>query len=129
MIRFFIIFSFVFITAGLHGQVVFNEPPALTAVLKRYIASNKSQNEIDGWRIQVLATTDRRQLEQSYRRFKETFPDLKVEWVHQEPYYKITAGAFVSRRTSLAMCQEVRKQFSQALPVVDRIPYDEIINK
>lgn len=129
MIRFFTVLSFVFLAGGIHGQVVLNEPPALTAVINRYIASNKSQNDIDGWRIQVLATTDRRQLEQSYRRFKETFPDLKAEWVHQEPYYKINAGAFVSRRTSLAMCQEVRKQFSQALPVVDRIPYDEIINK
>jgi len=132
MMRRTILTFFVFLvglSSSLKGQVVFNEPPALTAALKKYITDCKSQEDVEAWRIQVLATTDRRQLDGAFRRFKELFPELHAEWVHQEPYYKLKAGAFFTRRESLATCHEIRQHFGQALPVTERIAYADLIKE
>lgn len=128
MTRWILISSFLICLPTLsEAQVVFNEPVELTAALQKYISDCKEQEDVEAWRIQVLATTDRRQMETAFRRFKELFPELDVEWVHQEPYYKLKAGAFINRRQSLAMCQEVRQHFAQALPVIERIAYEDLI--
>lgn len=122
-----IVFFFMCIPILSDAQVVFSEPVELTAALQKYISDCKEETDMEAWRIQVLATTDRRQMETAFRRFKELFPELDVEWVHQEPYYKLKAGAFINRRQSLAKCQEVRQHFSQALPVIERIAYEDLI--
>ena len=113
----------------LEGQIVFNEPATLKAAVQRYISENKSMTEIEGWRIQVLATTDRRQMEQVYKRFQDLFPEIDIDWVHEQPYYRLKVGAFEKRRECLPLCHEIRQQFSQALPVTERVEIEEIIKQ
>ena len=119
----------LFVGLTSNAQVVFNEPATLKAVIRQYISENKAQTEIDGWRIQVLATTDRRQMEQTYKRFQDLFPEISINWVHEQPYYRLKVGAFHERRECLPLCQEIRKHFTQALPVTERVELEEIINQ
>ena len=121
--------ALIFLGIASNAQVVFNEPATLKAAIMQYISQNKSQTEIDGWRIQVLATTDRRQMEQAYRRFKALFPKIDIRWVHEQPYYRLKVGAFHQRRECLPLCQEIRKHFTQALPVTEQVELEEIINQ
>lgn len=111
------------------AQIVFNEPAGLQRVMKMYRASNMLETEMDGWRIQVLATTDRRHMETARSQFERMYPDIKIEWEHQNPYYKLKAGAFTDRRETLAKCHEIKKSFSQAIPIRERISYEDIIGK
>lgn len=130
MIRSFIVTGILLFTClSLNAQIVFNEPATLKAVIRQYITENKSKTEVDGWRIQVLATTDRRQMEQAYKRFQDLFPEIDIHWVHEQPYYRLKVGAFHERRECLPLCQEIRKHFTQALPVTERVELEEIINQ
>ena len=130
MTRSFLLTSILlFIGLASNAQVVFNEPATLKAAIRQYITENKSKTEIDGWRIQVLATTDRRQMEQVYKIFQDLYPEIDIHWVHEEPYYRLKVGAFHERRECLPLCQEIRKHFTQALPVTERVELEEIINQ
>lgn len=89
---------------------------------------NREKTEISAWRIQVLATTDRRMMEQTKSRFARTFPYLKTRWTHKDPYYQIKAGAFATKIEALPELDKVKRKFRKAHLVRDFIPYSEIVN-
>lgn len=110
-----------------YGQVNIIEPPALSNAMRIFIEQNKGVKEINAWRVQVLATTDRRQMEEAKRQFERLFPDMQAEWSHEQPYYKIKVGAYLKRREAMSVCQEVKKNFRQAITVFERVEYSELI--
>ena len=71
-----------------------------------FISKNKSTYQIDGWRIQIMATTDRRKMEEAKSDFLANYPNISVDWTHSKPYYRLRAGAFTSKLGS-------RKTFAQ----------------
>ena len=110
-----------------YGQVTIIEPPAISNAMRIFVEQNKGVKEINAWRVQVLATTDRRQMEEAKRQFERLFPDMQAEWSHEQPYYKIKVGAYLKRREAMSVCQEVKKNFRQAITVFDRVVYSELI--
>jgi hypothetical protein len=110
-----------------YGQVRLVEPPALSNAMRIFIEQNKGIKEVNAWRVQVLATTDRRQMEEARRQFEKLFPDMQSEWSHEQPYYKIKVGAYLKRREALSVCQEIKKNFRQAITVFERVEYSELI--
>lgn len=110
-----------------YGQVNIIEPPALSNAMRIFIEQNKGIKEVNAWRVQVLATTDRRQMEEAKRQFERLFPDMQAEWSHEQPYYKIKVGAYLKRREAMSVCQEVKKNFRQAITIFERVEYSELI--
>jgi len=72
-------------------------------MMKKYTSDNKAQTELAGYRIQLLATTDRQKVERSMNKFKALFPAINVDWEHNKPYYKLRAGAYRTRLIQVAM--------------------------
>jgi hypothetical protein len=63
-------------------------------LLELFQTENEEVTKVPGWRVQVLATTDRNRLETVESAFKVNYPSISVDWVHTKPYYKLRAGAF-----------------------------------
>lgn len=110
----------------LASQCTVKEPSSVTQMLKRYEESNRSSEEVQAWRIQVVATTDRRLMEGTRARFRRDFPALKCTWSHKAPYYQVQAGAFATKQEALPEIGRVKDKFPKAYLVVDRIKYDEL---
>lgn len=87
---------------------------------------NRQQDEIQGWRIQVVATTDRRLMETTKSKFRSYFPQIHSSWTHNAPYYQFQAGAFFDKKEALPVLAEVKNKFPKAYLVVDRISYEEL---
>jgi len=109
-------------------NITVNEPLGVQRMMSLYESVNRSRTEIPAWRIQVLATTDRRMMEQTKARFSRYFPYLRTRWTHNEPYYQIKAGAFSSKIEALPELEKVKRHFSKAHLVVDQIPYSELMD-
>ena len=109
-------------------NITINEPIGVQRMMSLYETINRSRTEIPAWRIQVLATTDRRMMEQTKARFSRYFPYLRTRWTHNEPYYQIKAGAFSSKIEALPELEKVKKHFNKAHLVVDQIPYNELMD-
>jgi len=107
-------------------QTTITEPESVTQMLDMYEARNRENKEVQGWRIQIVATTDRRLMESTRSRFRSEFPDVKSKWYHKAPYYQLQAGAFATKREALPEIDKVKKKFPKAYLVVDRIPYKEL---
>ena len=111
---------------GLVAQCTVKEPTTVTQMLKRYEDANRSSDELQAWRIQVVATTDRRLMESTRSKFRSYFPALKCTWSHKAPYYQVQAGAFSTKQEALPEIARVKNKFPKAYLVVDRIKYDEL---
>src|SRR5690606_20809522 len=74
-------------THGLRAQVQVTEEPGITRAIAQWKQYNLEHAEVRGWRVQISATTDRRQMETNKRLFERIYPDFPLVFVHNEPYY------------------------------------------
>ena len=93
-----------------------------TMYLNQYLSESKR----DGWRIQFYSTTDRRNMENTLRRLKNKYPNVKFSWVFNNPYYQVRAGAFLNRKESIPLQNELKKEFPGAFTVADQIDFSEL---
>lgn len=117
-----------FSTVIAQGQVNEKVDPNVTALMKRFVEANKSTKTINGWRIQILATTDRQRMEDALRQFESLYPNIPADWVHTKPYYKLRAGAYTSKRDALATLYVLKNDYPTAYPIQDsEIKPEELI--
>ena len=93
-----------------------------------FAETNKANTEIEGWRIQILATTDRQRMETVRQSFLYRYPNIPVDWVHNKPYYKLRAGAFSSKLEALRLKYILDDDYPGTYPVKDtNISPEELI--
>jgi hypothetical protein len=108
-----------------HGQLV--EEPQITDLLDRWKAYNQEHQEISGWRIQIMASIDRRQMETARRTFEKRYPEYPVLFVHNEPYFHLKVGAFMTMQKAQAFLRKMQPDYPQAIPVTDNLKVEELL--
>ena len=83
-------------------EIQLNEDPKVTALQRNWVNANRANPRVDGWRVQIMASTDRTQVEEGRNRFRQLYPDIAADWVQEKPYYKLRVGAFRSKLEALA---------------------------
>jgi septal ring-binding cell division protein DamX len=121
--------SIVFaIAAQAQGNITEKVDPAVTSLMKRFSDANKSTKTISGWRIQIVATTDRQRIEDALRKFQSQYPDIPADWMQAKPYFKLRAGAYTSKRDAMAALHQLKADYPAAYPVQDsEIKPEELI--
>ena len=118
LMLFIILFSCSF--ALLQAQnVTINEDFPIGKMMDSYTAKSKSTYQIDGWRIQIMATTDRRKMEEAKSEFLTNYPNISVDWTHSKPYYRLRAGAFTSKLDASRLLYILKEDYPSAYPAKD----------
>lgn len=120
-----LILSCMFLQTRGYSQLI--EEPEVTGLMERWKVHNLGNNEIKGWRIQILATVDRRQMESIRRRFENIYPDYPIHTTHNDPYFLLKTGAFLSMQKAQAFLKKLQKEYPAAIPVADLIKADELL--
>ena len=131
MFRFsFLFFFFLMSVSFANAQSVsLNEDYLITRMMEKYVESNRMAEKVEGWRIQLLATTDRRKMEAAKTSFQSKYPNIPIDWVHASPYYKLRAGAFASKMDATYTLNKLKRDYPSAYPAKDNnINPLEIIN-
>jgi hypothetical protein len=103
------------------------EDPHITSLMERWTEYNKDHQEVRGWRIQILASIDRRQMESARRTFENRYPDYPVIFVHNEPYFHLKVGAFLTMQKAQALLKKLQEDYPQAIPVTDLLKVEELL--
>lgn len=105
------------------------EDPPIDEMMEKFVAINRSRTFVDGWRIQILATTDRQRLESARQRFQYRYPNIAIDWVHSNPHYKLRAGAFSTKLEALRLKYILERDYSGIYLVKDdKIRPSELLN-
>lgn len=108
-------------------QSVIHEEPAVSRTMDMFVAQAQTLEFIDGWRIQLINTDDRRRMESARSKFGAQFPYIKMTWEHVQPYYQIKVGAYRNKMALEGFLRELKAEFPRAIPVRDRINKAELI--
>lgn len=100
-------------------NIQLKEEPGIAQMMQRFVAINKSLSTIDGWRVQILATPDRQKLESTRQVFQYKYPNITVDWVHTNPWYKLYVGAFDSRLSAVRLQSLLQRDYPNAYLVRD----------
>lgn len=118
--------TFLNISAEAQGVVVYEAPP-IAAMMQKFTDNNRMKPEVEGWRIQLLATTDRQKVESEKQKFQSLYPYITVDWVHTRPYYKLRAGAYRTRLETYKILYALKKDYPSAYPTVDKLRPEELV--
>ena len=108
-----------------HAQII--ESPEITSLMQRWKAYNLEHQEITGYRIQILATVDRRQMETVRHKFENLYPEYPIHTTHNDPYFQLKTGAFMTMQKAQAFLKMMQKEYPAAIPVTDEIEMDELL--
>lgn len=123
-----ILLGVLFFCIASHAQVQITEDPSVASLVQRHLDQNKMSTTISGWRIQLLATTDRRKVENEESKFIRRYPLIQVNWEHSKPYYKLKAGAFVNRLDATRLLKDFKKYYPSALLTKSNVNINEVLN-
>jgi len=110
------------------SNIILNESPAIQRLNSYFLEYNLRRNEFPGWRIQVFASTDRKEMENTLARFRSSFPGYYAKWTLNDPYYQVRAGMFTDYSEAMKALQDIRKTFRSSTLITDRIRREEILN-
>lgn len=121
--------STIFLSGFLSAQatVSLNTEAGIDNLLELFQTTNEAENKVEGWRVQILATTDRNRLETVQSEFKVNYPSVPVDWVHTKPYYKLRAGAFQTKQEAERLKFTLGRQFEGVYLVKDDVSENELL--
>ena len=125
-IRFFFWGIFILsINYTANSQII--EPAPVSDLMDRWKLHNMENKEVRGFRVQILATTDRRQMEAVQRAFERKYPDYPIHFDHNEPYWYLKTGAFLTNQKAQAFMKKMGKEYPSSLVVTDLIKGEEFL--
>ena len=111
------------------AQVTISEEPGITKLMDAYKAQNKKKSTVRAWRIQILTTNDRREMEEGIKKFEMLYPKMRYKWEHNPPYYQVRTGAYELREDLEAKLLELKKDFPSAIPVQAEMKKGELLEE
>jgi len=115
--RFLVVFSLLLCSYAATAQVTIIEEPEISKLMDTYKRTNSQKSIVRAWRIQILTTNDRREMEQGIKKFEMLYPKTPYKWEHNPPYYQVRIGAYELREDLEAMLLQLKRDFPSALPV------------
>lgn len=101
-------------------QISVTYEPEVAAMVEQLITYNDSDERM-GWQIQFYSTTDRRNMEQTIRRLKQTYNNIRVSWSYNNPFYQVRAGNFAYRSHARPLLFALKKEYPGAFLVQEKI--------
>lgn len=99
------------------SKVSIYQSEAIIQLVDAHKALNRSRSRISGWSVQLLSSNERDKVTQLKGVFMNTYPDVKVDWNYDAPYYKLQAGAFKTKMEANRLLEQIRSQFPDAYVV------------
>jgi len=109
------------------AQINIVEEPSIIKLMQVYKSKNAQTPITRGWRIQIVATSDRMEMEKSYEKFEMLYPDVDYTWEHNPPYYQVRVGAYEKKEDLEATLLKMKKEFPLSIPVQDDIAKRDLV--
>ncbi len=113
----FLVFLFLGSVQLSYAQVSIVQSQDVVDLVAAHKALNKSKKNISGWSVQLLASSERAKVTELKGVFLNTYPNIKVDWDYSAPYYKLKAGAYLTKMEASRLLYQIKNQFPDAYVV------------
>lgn len=122
----------VIMSSGLaSGQkyVTIKASSSIDKMMDKFIENGKANEKIKAWRIQIITTDNRREMEQTLALFEAMYPGVSRDWKHVSPYYQVRVGYYENKNKLMPFLLELKKKFPTATPVYDDINKKTLVSR
>ena len=116
----------LFCCVNINAQQII-ETPEVSQFMDYFVKTGKEEPYIDGWRIKLISTTDRRALESAKWLLEKNYPDVVYELQHEAPYYSMKVGAYETRIDVEPHLASFKEDFPFAIPFRDKVMKIELL--
>ena len=110
------------------GNVTVQSSVSVDRFMEKFVSNGKSHETIKAWRIQIITTDDRREMETAKSTFNAMYPGMNVDWKHVTPYYQVRVGYFENKNKLMPFLLELKKTFQSATPVYDNVSKKALVS-
>lgn len=122
------VISMHFMMTG-QSNVIVNASSSVNRMMDNFINNGKANENIKAWRIQIITTDDRREMEDAMSLFGRLYPEINKDWKHIAPYYQVRVGFYETKNKLMPQLLEMKKSFPAATPVHDNVSKRALVNQ
>lgn len=105
----------VFSTQAQTGKVYMNEEGSIRMMLDHRKGLNfEKDRTVKAWSVQVMVTRDKYEVNKRKYEVQRRFNDVKVDWVFEDPYYRLNAGAFYTKLEAAGLLNKLNMTYPDA---------------
>ena len=109
------------------GTVHVETSASIDKMMEKFVMDNQSEETVKGWRIQIITTDDRRNMETARGKFSALYPGVDLSWNHVAPYYRVMVGAYESKKDLMGFLLELKNDFPGVIPVMDNVKKSDLV--
>ncbi len=87
----------------------------MQTAISNFANKMKMSSRLPGYRVLYIFTTDRREMETIEAEFIKEYDHIPQKWKHDQPYYKLYAGNFVSKAKAMQLLSTLREDFPSSV--------------
>ena len=107
------------------SSVIIQRDANLDSLIIKNVELNKTQNSMDGFRIQLFSGVERNNANALKAKFLRQFPNYAVYLIYQQPYFKLRAGDFRNKLEAQWLFNQLQHEYGEVLIVPDKINYSK----
>jgi hypothetical protein len=103
-----------------------NQDPRLDKMLSWHIGNNKTNNSIDGFRVEIFFSSDVDAKQKALRKkveFLSIYPENTVHVLYVSPNFRVRVGDFRTKNEALKLYREIKTTYPVAFIVTDKIDF------
>ncbi|MEX0813270.1 MAG: hypothetical protein WD048_13710 [Chitinophagales bacterium] len=108
------------------GKITYHYPAKLDTLIKNFIINNKQKAVFSGYRIQLIAGTNRQAILNFKSDFYKAFPEKRSTMIYQQPNFKLREGAYRSKIDAYRELILIQREFPDAFIIQDDIPLEDL---
>lgn len=109
------------------NRITIIQPDSLAFKINQLVEINsKTQRKMQGYRVRIFfdnKQSARSESEDLVAAFSETYPDIAVYRIYENPYFKVTVGDFRTRSQAMQFMLRIRRTYPQAFITREHIAY------
>ena len=114
---------------GQQNEIMIFQDMRINNLVYNHVQQNKQKGGVPGYRIRIfsnLGSGARDQSQVTKTRFYELFPEIPIYMEYDSPYFKVYVGDYRSKVDALKDFNQIKRFFSSAFIVPDKINYPEL---
>ena len=109
-----------------NGSIISINETGIDALVSKYEAILKTRNGVDGWRVQIMFKTKKKEIQQLKIAFMKIYPQIPAYLEYEAPYYRLRVGNCRTKLEAIKIQRQISKQFLGAYPVPEIINFSQL---
>ena len=111
-----------------NGSIISINETGINALVSKYEAILKTRNGVDGWRVQIMFKTKKKEIQQLKIAFMKLYPQIPAYLEYEAPYYRLRVGNCRTKLEAIKIQRQISKKFLGAYPVPEIINFSRLMH-